>query len=93
MKNGKEILITATIALLVVMVVALGFTLRNVTSNSKDELDIKGRISQYKLIREEQELITDILTLRYDAAVIQAKFKPAPPRIVPPVVSPAPQPK
>lgn len=53
------------------------------------EKDIKTRIKQYKLVKEEQQLITDILTLRYDAAVIQAKFKPAQPapQPVPPKVN------
>jgi len=82
MKNWKTSLVTAVIVLLVV---ALGLMLlRN--SESQAERDTRGRISQYEMIAKEQRLITEILTLKYDAAVIQSKFQPAqrPPTQQPP---------
>ena len=70
----KTVLVTAVIVLLVV---AMGLmTARSLVS--QEIRDMKNRIERYKLIEEEQQLITDIVTLRYEAALIQAKFNPAP---------------
>ena len=80
----KTVLVTAFIALLVVGVALLS------VKAFEPHKDIKDRIKQYKLVLEEQELITKILTLKYEGAVIQAKFQPAPQKPVPPIVSPAP---
>jgi len=77
MKQWKTVLVTAVIVLLVVALAPV--------KPVEPEKDIKGRIKQLKLVLEEQKLITEILQLRYDAAVIRAKFTPAQPE-------PAPQP-
>lgn len=84
MKQLKVVLVTAVIALLVVVLTLLAF------KSIEPQREIKSRINQYKLIKEEQQLIHDIVSLRYETAVIQAKFKPAPQRPAPPIVSPAP---
>ena len=81
MKQWKVVLVTAVIALLVVALFVMGLK----SLDTKGEQTIKERIKQYTLIRDEQLLITDIWTLRYEAAVMQAKFNPvadanAPPR-------------
>lgn len=76
MKQWKTVLVSVAIALLVAALVVL--TLR--VSGSQSERDIKNRISQYKLVKEERQLITDILTLKYEAAVIQSKFQSALPK-------------
>ncbi len=74
MKNWRTILVTAVIVLLVAI---LGWmVLTNLETQATK--DTKGRIKQYKLIREEQEMIRDILTFRYETSLLQAKFKPAP---------------
>jgi len=74
----KTILLTAVIVLLVVVLALL------VTRDRPQAgPGVKARIKQYKVIKEEQQLITDILPLRYEAAVIQAKFKPTPQKIQP----------
>lgn len=74
MKNWRTILITTVIVLLVAI---LGWmVLTNL--GSETIRDTKGRIRQYKLVREEQELIRDILQFRYETALLQAKFQPAP---------------
>lgn len=71
MKQWKTVLVTVVIVLLVV---ALGLmVLRN--SESQVVRDTKGRIKQYEIIAKEQRLITEILQLKYDAALIQSKFK------------------
>lgn len=75
MKQWKTIVVTAVIALFVVAFALLAFK----AFEPQEVRDIKTRISKYRLVREEQQLITDILNLKYEAAVIQAKFKPAPP--------------
>lgn len=72
MKQWKTVLVSVVFALLVGALVVLALRVY------EPQRDIKDRISQYQLVLEEQQLITDILTLRYDVAVIQAKFKPAP---------------
>ena len=71
MKQWKVVLVTAVIALLVV-----ALCLSNWNVRETGEQTIKERIKQYNLIRDEQQLITDIWTLRYEAAVMQAKFNP-----------------
>ena len=68
----KTVLVTAVIVLLVV---ALGIMASRVLV-SQDARAIKKRINMYEIVRDEQQLITEILTLRYDAALIQAKFNP-----------------
>lgn len=80
MKNWKTVLVTAVIALLVVALVLM--TQRGIVPQG--ERETKNRIRQYKIVLEEQRLITEILTLKYDAAVIQSKFKPAPEQSLPP---------
>ena len=72
MKNWKTVLVTAVIALLVVALVLMaqrGYV-------SQNERAAKARIKQYKIVLDEQRLITEILTLKYDAAVIQSKYQP-----------------
>lgn len=81
MKQWKVVLVTAVIALLVVALFVMGLKSLDTTG----EQTIKERIEQYKLVAEEQRFITEIWTLRYEAAVMQAKFNPvadanAPPR-------------
>ena len=68
----KTILVTAVIVLLVV---ALGIMASRVLV-SHDARNIGKRIGMYEIVRDEQALITEILTLRYEAALIQAKFNP-----------------
>ncbi len=68
----KTILVTAVIVLLVV---ALGIMASRVLV-SQDARNIGKRIGMYEIVRDEQALITEILTLRYEAALIQAKFNP-----------------
>lgn len=81
MKNWRTVLVTTVFVLLVAM---LGWmVLRNLGSGAIRAT--KGRIRQYEVIREEQELIRDILKFRYETAQLQAKFKPAP-------LNPAPMP-
>jgi len=82
----KTVLVTAVIVLLVV---ALGIMASRVLV-SQDTRIIKKRIKMYEVVRDEQKLITEILTLRYDAALIQAKFNPAP---VPEINDPSEPPK
>jgi len=84
MKQWKTVLVTAVIALLVVVLIVLA----QKAIEPQDEREIKARIKSYKLVLEEQSLITEILNLRYEAAVIQAKFKPAPQPAPPPVLPP-----
>jgi len=84
MKNWRTILVTTVLVLLVAILG--GMVLRNFGSQAMRVT--KGRIRQYEVIRQEQELIRDILKLRYETAQIQAKFKPAPlaqPQFVPKV--------
>ncbi len=80
MKQWKTVLVTAVIAILVV---ALALMAGRVFV-SQDARIVKKRIEMYEIMRDEQALITEILTLRYDAAVIQSKFKPAPKQSPPP---------
>lgn len=71
MKNWKTVLVTAVIGLLVATLAVIGW-------RSRASYAIKSRIGQYKLLRTEQQLIHDIVSLRYETAVIQSKFNPAP---------------
>jgi len=82
----KTVLVTAVIVLLVV---ALGIMASRVLV-SQDTRAIKKRIKMYEIVAKEQRLITEIVTLRYDAALIQAKFNPAP---VPEINDPSEPPK
>lgn len=67
----KTIVVTAVIGLLVATLAVIGW-------RSRTNYAIQTRIGQYKLMKEEQQLITDILNLKYEAALIKAKFNPAP---------------
>ena len=72
--NWKNIGLTALIVLLVVVLALLAFR----ALEPQAERDLKNRIKQYKVIKEEQQLACDILKLKYEIAVIQSKFTPAP---------------
>lgn len=53
----------------------------------KAKADMVGRIADMELIKQEQQLIFEIMKLRYDTAVIQQAMQPkqAPPKVdVPP---------
>lgn len=70
----KTVLVTTVIVLLITALCLMGSKVLK-----KDiEPSIKERIKQYKLIAEEQRFITEIWTLRYEAALMQAKFNPVP---------------
>lgn len=71
----KTVLVTAVIALLVVALVLMAQR----SFVSQEIRVVENRIKQYEIIAKEQRLITEILTLKYDAAVIQSKLKPAQP--------------
>lgn len=76
----KTVLVTAVIVLLVaVLVLNAILNIGEWAFEPKASKDIKNRIKQYELVLEEQQLITEILTLKYEAVVIQAKFQPTPP--------------
>lgn len=75
MKQWKTVLVTTVIVLLIA---ALFLVVRSKSLKTNEELSIEGRIKQYKLIRDEQELITEIMTLRYEAALIRSKINPVP---------------
>ena len=77
MKKSNSIALTAVITLLVVVIVLL--TVKAIEPQS--ERQIKGRIKQLKVIKEEQQLTYDIIKLRYETAVIQAKMTPNVPQI------------
>lgn len=70
MKNLKTVVLTVTAIALVAL---LAFTVQN----RWETRVIRSRIKQYEMVKQEQQLITDILNLRYEAAMIQAKFNPA----------------
>lgn len=74
MKQWKTVLVTTVIVLLIAALCLVGSKFLKTDT----ELSIKGRIKQYKLIRDEQELITEIMTLRYEAALIRSKINPVP---------------
>ena len=67
----KNVLVTVVIVLLVVVLALLALEL------FEPHKEIKSRIKQYKLILTEQQLVTEIVKLKYEAAVIQAKVQPA----------------
>lgn len=75
----KFVFLTMTIAFFGSAVLVLIVFMAMIIVEPQSEKDIQNRISQYELVKEEQQLITDILTLKYEAAVIQSKFQPAPP--------------
>jgi len=79
MKNLKTVLVTAVIVLLFVVLVLLAVK----AFESQPLKETKSRIKQLKLVKEEQQLITDILNLRYDAALVRSKFSPAQPEPIP----------
>lgn len=89
MKNWKTVLVTAVIVLLVVVLALLSVK----AFEPQEKRDIIGRTKQYKLLLEEQKLITEILKLKFEAAVIKAKFSPAPQPAPQPVPQPAPLPQ
>ena len=88
MKNWKAVLMTAVIVLLVVVLIVVLIVLAQKAIEPQDEREIKAQNKSYKLVLENQKLITEILNLRYEAAVIQAKFKPAPQPAPLPVLPP-----
>lgn len=79
MKNWKAVVLTVVVILLVAMLIPI-------IKNHWETRAIRSRIAKFELIWQEQKLATDILKARYDAAVIQSKFNPAPPAIEPPKV-------
>ena len=84
MKQWKTVLVTAVIALLVVVLALLSYK----AFEPQVIRETRSRIKQYKIVREEQQLAYDILKLRYETALIQAKLRPAQPApaaIPPPV--------
>lgn len=70
MKNWKVIVLTVFVILLVAI---LTFSVRSMWETR----EIRSQIKQFKLIREREQLTLDILNIRYDTAVIQAKFQSA----------------
>ena len=79
MKQWKTVLVTAVIVSLVAI---LTFTFWK----TQKTYPIRSRIGQYRLMKEEQQLMLDILKLRYETTVIQSKFQPAPTQNVPPTI-------
>jgi len=78
----KVVLITTVIVLLVVALVLLAakaYEPQSVNSQASTS-DVKNRINGLKLILEEQQLITEIVKLRYEATLIQAKMQPPTPQ-------------
>lgn len=76
MKQWRTVL--ATIAVMALLIIAISVLSARLTWPKSAEREITSRIRQYKLIAEEQRFITEIWTLRYEAAVMQAKFNPVP---------------
>lgn len=74
MKNWKIVVLTVVAIVLVALLMAL---LTATVQNRWETRVIRSRIKQYEMVKQEQQLITDILNLRYEAAMIQAKFNPA----------------
>ena len=77
MKNWKTVVMT----LVVILLVAISFVF---VWDRWETRAIRSRIRKYGFVKQEQQAIYDILKLRYDSAVIQAQFKPAPPVVEPP---------
>lgn len=71
MKQWKTVVVTAIMVSLVAILAVI------VWNNRKTQA-IRSRIAQYELIRQEQQLKTDIIKLGYEAALIQAKLNPKP---------------
>ena len=82
MKQWKTIVVTAVMVLLVVILVLLSVK----AFEPQTIRDMKNRTKNGKLVLEEQKLITEILKLRYEAAVIKAKFQPVPRSVPKPVL-------
>lgn len=81
MKNWKTVVLTVLVILLVAV-------FANVAWYRWETRAIRSRIAQYKLIKQENQLATDILTLRYEAALIRAKFSPPQSPPIQPIVAP-----
>ena len=82
MKTWKAVVLTGLAILLVVI-------LASYVENYWKTREIRSRIANLEPIAREQRLIADILTAKYEAAVIKSKFAPAPqnrPVIEPPQV-------
>lgn len=75
-KNWKTIVVLVVMALLVA---ALIVVVKRKLVPPEEKMTLE-RIRQYKILRQEQQLIVEILQFKYDAAVLQAKFQPAPQR-------------
>lgn len=80
----KTVLVKAFIVLLIaalalLLVKGIEFQIVQSLESKQATREIKDRIKQYELVLEEQQLITEILTLKYEATLIQAKFQSAPP--------------
>jgi len=73
-----KIAVTAVILLLVATLVVVITT----KPTSQEEKNAKERIRKYTIVRDEEKLITEILSYRYNAATIRSKMQPAP-KIVP----------
>lgn len=73
MKYWKTILVVAVIMLLVAALIVITRT-KLVSQEERVTLD---RIRQYKIVKEEQQLIVDILQAKYEMAVLQSKMQPA----------------
>lgn len=86
MKQWKTIVVTAVMVLLVVILILLSMK----ALEPQATREMKNRTKNYRLVLEEQKLITEILKLRYEAAVVKAKFqpvpRPAPKPVLPPVL-------
>ena len=71
------------VVLVVLLVAAMGCTVTMTNPQAlaraekkKSEAETVERIRQYKILKEEQQLVTDILKIRYEAAVIKTKLNP-----------------
>jgi len=81
-----KIAVTAVILLLVAALVVVVTT----RPTSQEEKDSKERIRKYEIVRDEEKLIAEILTYKYNSATIRSKMQPAP-KIVPKPASPPPE--
>ncbi len=71
MKQWKTVVVTMIIALLVAMLVI-------VVWNNRETKAIKSQIAQYELVKQQQQLVLDILKIRYETAVVQKALRPPP---------------
>ncbi len=71
-------------AVIVTLVVAFGLVLTR-DKQPQAQTDTLNRIEQYEIIAEEQRLVTEILRLKYEAALLQQKFNPVPQPMTPQV--------